>query len=158
MRPCGGVLPSAGPRPSRFALVFGHAFVHCAPWQQGGDPVLSLADYLAARHVMFGSPFAPLSTIENLINSTLEQIGIARHVGIEVPSILLPAYIVAESDLMATLPTRLARRFATLLPVDVFELPFNAPALEFSMVWHERTHRVGAHHWIRSVIREAALT
>lgn len=118
---------------------------------------LSLADYRPARHVIFGSPFAPLSTIEKVVNTTLERIGITRSVAVEVPSILLPAYIVARSELLATLPTRLALQFAATLPVDVHALPFAAAPLEFSMVWHERTHRVAAHHWVRSVIRQAAL-
>lgn len=124
---------------------------------RGTPPTLSLADYLAARHVLFGSPFAPISTIESLVNATLDRVGIVRHASIEVPSILLPAYIVAQSDLLATLPTRLAQKFTTLLPIDMFELPFVAPALDFSMVWHERTHRVAAHRWVRSLIRQSTL-
>lgn len=119
-------------------------------------PVLPLADYMAARHVIFGSPFAPLSTIERVLNATLEGLGVARHTGVEVPSILLPAYLVAQSDLLATLPTSLAQRFAASLPVDVHALPFDAPVLEFTMVWHERTHRVASHQWVRSLVRQAA--
>lgn len=118
---------------------------------------LSLADYEAARHVIFGSPFAPLSTIERVVNTTLARIGITRNVAVEVPSILLPAYIVARSELLATLPTRLALQFAATLPVDVHALPFAAAPLAFSMVWHERTHKVAAHRWVRSVIRQSAL-
>ncbi len=124
---------------------------------RGSTSTISLAEYLAARHVIFGSPFTPISTIENLVNTTLDRIGIHRHTGIEVPSILLPAYIVAQSDLLATLPTRLAHRFAATLPVDVYELPFTTPALDFSMVWHERTHRIAVHRWVRSVIHQFAL-
>ena len=122
---------------------------------RGDAATLSLADYLAARHVIFGSPFTPISTIENLVNTTLDRLGIVRDTCIEVPSILLPAYIVAQSDLFATLPTRLAQRFTSILPVDMFELPFTAPALEYSMVWHERTHRVAAHQWVRGVVRQS---
>lgn len=124
---------------------------------RGTPPALTLSDYLSARHVLFSSPFAPLSTIESLVNKTLDDIGVARQTSIEVPSILLPAYIVAQSDLLATLPTRLVNRFTALLAVDAFDLPFDAPALEFSMVWHERTHPVAAHRWVRSMINQSVM-
>jgi DNA-binding transcriptional LysR family regulator len=122
---------------------------------RGSPPVLSLADYQSAHHVLFGSPFAPISTIESLVNRTLNHIGVVRHTSIEVPSILLPAYIVAQSDLLATLPSRLAHRFTATHPVDVVDLPFEAPSLNFTMVWHERSHPVAAHRWVRSVIHQA---
>ena len=47
-----------------------------------------------------------------------------------------------------------ARRFARLLPLRVLAAPFELPPFEVSMVWHERTHRVAMHQWVRGIVSE----
>ena len=115
---------------------------------------LSMAQYQEATHVIFGSPFAPLSTLETWVDEHLEPYGVTRKVGMQVPSALMPGYAVARTDLLGTLPTRLARHLAQTLPLQVLPLPFEAEVMPFSMVWHERTHSVPAYQWLREVLRE----
>jgi DNA-binding transcriptional LysR family regulator len=61
--------------------------------------------------------------------------------------------VVAQTLLVATLPTWLARHYAQMLPIQLLPLPFEPPDIDSRMVWHERTHQVGLHQWIREQIR-----
>jgi len=115
---------------------------------------VSLAQFQEATHVIFGSPFAPLSTLETWVDEHLAPLNVTRKVGMQVPSALMPGYAVTRTDLLATLPTRLARHLAQTLPLQVLPLPFEAAPMTFSMVWHERTHSVPAYLWLREVLRE----
>ena len=117
---------------------------------------LSLSQYLECSHIVFGSPFAPISTIDQAVDRTLSELGLTRKVSVQLASILLPAHVAAQTDLIATIPTRLAKYFSTILPVSLFDPPFEIPDLRFSLVWHERTHRMAPHHFVRNVVREVA--
>lgn len=117
---------------------------------------LSLAQYMECSHIVFGSPFAPISTVDQAIDRALSALGLVRKVSVQLASILLPPHVAAQTDLIATTPTRLAKYFSNILPVRVFDPPFEIPDLRFSLVWHERTHRMGPHHFVRSLVRDIA--
>jgi len=115
---------------------------------------LSLGYYAQAHHVLFTSPFAPRSTLESMVHDALSRLGVQRKVGVCVASALLSPYMVARSPMLALAPRVYARHFASFLPLRVLPVPFDLPPLEISMVWHERTHRVGMQQWVRGLVRE----
>jgi DNA-binding transcriptional LysR family regulator len=57
--------------------------------------------------------------------------------------------LVADSDMILTLPSRLARRLADKLPLTIMELPLEVAPLAPAMIWHERVHGDPAHIWVR---------
>lgn len=57
--------------------------------------------------------------------------------------------LVADSDMILTLPTRLARLLAKRLPLALLDLPLQMAPLSPAMIWHERFHGDPAHAWIR---------
>lgn len=118
---------------------------------------LSLAQYSKAAHVVLSSGPAPVSTIENAIDQKMRAWKLNRSVGIRVPDLLLSGPIVAATDMIATLPDRLARHFAISLAVKIFKLPFALDDPNILMIWHERTHRDPSHKWIRQLVRQAAM-
>ncbi len=119
----------------------------------GGKPVTA-SQFAAAAHVMFGSPFAPTSILESMLDDQFLRIGIQRRLGMRVSSVLLTPYVVAQSPLLAILPRVFARHFTTFLPLTLVESAFELPAIDISMVWHERSHRLGMHAWLRGLIRD----
>lgn len=118
------------------------------------DAPLDAAAFARAGHVIFGSPFTPLSTLEAMLDQEFAHLGIRRRTGMRVSSVLLSPYVVAQSDLLATLPRVFARHFAELLPLRLVPTAFALPEIGISMVWHERTHRTGMHRWVRELIRD----
>jgi len=117
---------------------------------------ISLDAYTVARHVIFGSAFTGISTLELFLDEWLETEGIVRQAGMRVPSALLSPHIIAETDMIATLPAGFVGRFRDTLPLQIMELPFTAPEMSVGMFWHERTHKNPAMVWLRELIRNAA--
>jgi hypothetical protein len=65
--------------------------------------------------------------------------------------------MVADSDLVLTVPHRVALRLSSMLPLVTMELPGEFPPYEVSLIWHERCHRTGEHSWIRAETAASSL-
>lgn len=75
-----------------------------------------------------------------------------------VPQLTLPSHdslelMIAGTDLVATIPNRLASTYDGRLAVRRF--PFHIP-IEIDMYWTERTHKSGLHRWARQLLVEVA--
>jgi DNA-binding transcriptional LysR family regulator len=57
--------------------------------------------------------------------------------------------VLAQTDMVAMLPERLARGAPGL---KVVEAPLEVPGYEMAMLWHERRHRDAGHRWLREQI------
>jgi DNA-binding transcriptional LysR family regulator len=73
-------------------------------------------------------------------------------VHITVPSLLHLPFVLPGTRLVATLPERVAHRFASTLPVKTFALPFETEPLHEILLWHKRNESDPAHAWLRDLI------
>jgi DNA-binding transcriptional LysR family regulator len=106
---------------------------------------LSLERYVTLRHVT-----VTISGVgESAVDVALSTLGLTRHVALRVPHFLAGAMLVADSDMILTLPSRLARRLAERLPLALLDLPLQVAPLSPAMIWHERFHGDPAHVWVR---------
>lgn len=116
---------------------------------------LTKADYLKASHVDYRPSEATYFSLRKMLDKKLSEERLDRHVTITLGHALGLASIVAESDLVLTLPARLAssmaRRFTSLV---VKPLPFPSPAVTITQQWHARVHRDPANVWFRRLIAE----
>lgn len=64
--------------------------------------------------------------------------------------------VVAETDLVATLPERAAQLLAKQLDLVFFEPPIPLSGFELVQLWHERTAASAPHVWLRGEIDRAA--
>ena len=116
---------------------------------------LNIDDYLALRHAMFGSVNSTISSIDMKVDEALRGRGEKRNIGLNVPNFLVLPYIVANSDMIATIPTNFAKMSADQHAVRVLPLPFPVAEINVTMVWHGRTNADAAHMWFRDLVREA---
>jgi DNA-binding transcriptional LysR family regulator len=106
---------------------------------------LSLERYVSLRHVA-----VTISGLgESAVDVALSTRGLTRHVALRVPHFIAGAMLVADSDMILTLPSRLARRLADKLPIELLDLPLPVAPLAPAMIWHERVHGDPAHVWVR---------
>ena len=84
-------------------------------------------------------------------DDALAKIGRRRHVALTVTSFLALAEILRTTDLMATVPRRLAQNAKGLA---LREPPVDIPGFTKLAVWHERTHRDPGHRWVRALLFE----
>ena len=63
-------------------------------------------------------------------------------------------FLIATSDLIATIPEDLGQTFSRLLDIKLFPPPFALAPFEIKQYWHERHHAEPAFQWLRSVVRK----
>ncbi len=115
---------------------------------------LDLKHYLALRHIA-----VTISGVgESAVDTALSKNALDRHVALRVPHFLAGAMMVADSDMVLTLPSRLARLLADRLPLVLLELPLQMPSLSPAMIWHERFHSDRAHTWVRQQLVDVVAT
>ncbi len=106
---------------------------------------LGLERYVSLRHVA-----VTISGLgESAVDTALSALGLTRRVALRVPHFIAGAMLVADSDMMLTLPSHLARRLADKLPIVLLDLPLQVAPLAPAMIWHERFQGDPAHAWVR---------
>lgn len=111
---------------------------------------LGLRDYLDARHAVMRGPGAGPSLLER----ALAKRGHSRDVALSVPQFLLLPAVVAETDLVATVPAHVARTFAGPYRLAVWPLPLPMAELVLYQYWHRRYHADAGNKWVRGVVRQ----
>jgi DNA-binding transcriptional LysR family regulator len=123
------------------------------PLLAGKKPKLTLEKFLSAEHIAIRAE----GTGHTKADETLQGMGKAgqqRKVKLRVPSFLSVPQIVRQTDLIATVPEKLAEQCASPLRLQVFPHPVEMPAFELKMFWHRRVHTDPANQWLRALIVE----
>jgi len=121
-------------------------------------------DHPAAGQVLTPASFAAMSHVtvqisgmgESAVDLALAGAGLRRQIAARVPHFVTAVAIVAESNMVISLPARLARRFATAVPVSCLPMPIPIPPITTTMIWHERRQDDPLHQWLRNQIVRAA--
>lgn len=115
---------------------------------------LTLKQFLAQRHVRWGGPPSTYATFEAIVDEALGELNHARDVALTVPTLSLIAEMVGQSDMIGVVPEPAALLAPQQPPLQILRLPFKVPAVEISVIWHERLHRDPGHQWLRQAIIE----
>jgi len=107
------------------------------------DEALDLDRFLRLRHLWVHG-----GQTRGMVDQWLEEHGLSRDVVYTTPNYLQAAHIVASSDLAAVLPTQLARYFAELMPLRLFELPFDLGSFRLDIVSVAQRERDAALQWL----------
>jgi DNA-binding transcriptional LysR family regulator len=116
----------------------------------GGPGGLGRAAFLRAGHVAIESA----GTGHRIVEQALRAQGVSRRVVLQVPDFLAAVMIVARSDLVCTVPLKLAQAAAESLPVQSASVPFDLPAFSIHQYWHPRVHRDAGVQWLRERVAE----
>ncbi|MFM0504967.1 LysR family transcriptional regulator [Paraburkholderia caffeinilytica] len=111
---------------------------------------ISLDLYAELRHVQV-FPF-DANMYSTPIDMALHERGLVRHVELRQPSFVPLLSVVAFTDLIATVPARLASFGARTLPIKVYEPPLQLPKIVLSLYWHMRSHADEGHRWLRNFL------
>ncbi len=90
------------------------------------------------------------------IDQALERLGQKRHISVFTRHYQMPALLAANKDLIATLPTRVARLQAQNNNIIIKEPPFFIPEFELTMAWSPLLQHHPAHRWLRQLIMHVA--
>lgn len=109
---------------------------------------LSLADYGALDHVLVSPGGA--GEFEGTVDAALAVIGQARRVAVSLSSFLLVPSVIAESDMVATVPARLANRWRA--DFTILAPPLNVSGFSVRMGWHPRSEADPSSEWLRGAL------
>ena len=112
--------------------------------------MLSLDRFVEMQHVQAlmrdGTMYAAA------IDEALAAHGLVRKVSLWQPSFFAVASVVARTDLVATVPERVAAHAAGHLPLELHGVPLPLPSPEFALYWHQRSRDDPGHRWLRDRI------
>lgn len=107
---------------------------------------LSLAGYQQANHIGIVS-----GTGQTLLEKAVHEQEITRRIALRLPGFLGLATILANSDLIATLPRHIGTTLASIGKLAVHECPFPIEHFFVKQHWHARYHHDPANRWLRSL-------
>jgi DNA-binding transcriptional LysR family regulator len=144
-----GFLPGLGP-PVRRQPLFRDPYVCLV---RADHPAigknLTKKQFLAASHALVSYKGG-----HRVIEEALERAGLARRIALRVPHFTVVPMVLERTDLILTLPQRVARvyqqrgRFRSLPP------PVPIPPADVAAHWHERYERDPGNRWLREMIME----
>lgn len=111
---------------------------------------LSLDRFCALEHILVSYEG---ESFRGVTDDALAKVGRSRRVGLSVSSFLVLPEILAISDMIAVVPSRLASAHAA---IRVQEPPVAISGFVKSMAWHERSHRDPAQQWLRELLHETS--
>lgn len=109
---------------------------------------ITLDGYRAALHAIADNS----GMAHGIVDHALAVRGIKRQIGLVVPEFLALPYVLHGSDMVATVPQRVAERFAQLLPIRAMPMPIKLDSYEVLLLWHERAHADAANRWLRHTL------
>ncbi|HVZ53067.1 MAG TPA: LysR family transcriptional regulator [Pseudolabrys sp.] len=111
---------------------------------------LSLDKYLALRHAVL----APRTDSMPMIDLALAKRGLKRQIAVIVPHFLSMPVIVQNSDLICTLPKRMAHLYADHFSLKAHAVPLRVPRFPIYLIWHELADTDVGHRWFRNCLIE----
>ncbi len=108
----------------------------------------SLEDYLNVPHMLISRTGSPIG----IIDEKLTELGRERRIKLIVPHFLSAPLIVAETDMILSLPYLIAEQFKKYAPLEIFPIPLELPVYDLAMIWHPLYDKDLAHQWLREKV------
>jgi DNA-binding transcriptional LysR family regulator len=112
---------------------------------------ITLAGFTAAEHVVVVSA----GTGHGRVDELLERAGVRRTVRLTVPHFVAVGHILQHTDMIATVPERLAHALIEPFGLAMAPHPARLPEIAINVFWHAKVHKDPANQWLRSLVFEA---
>lgn len=122
---------------------------------RAGHPLLrkrkiGLAEFSAAEHVVVLAEGTGHGEVDRL----LQRKRVARRVRLTVPHFVGVGHILHSTDLIATLPERMAQRIEGPFALRCVPHPLKLPEAQIDLFWHARMQHDPGHQWFRRLVVE----
>jgi len=109
---------------------------------------VSLAEFSSADHVVVVSE----GTGHGKVDELMERGGVTRKVLLTVPHFVAVGHILQHSDMVATVPERLAQALVGPFGLVYVKHPASLPEIAINMFWHAKYHKDPANEWLRGLV------
>lgn len=111
---------------------------------------LSVKNFSSLEHLVVVSA----NTGHGEVDTLLERTGIKRNIRLKVPHFTAVGHILQKTNLIATVPERLAARLVETFALETSPHPVSLPPIAINLFWHSKYHRDPANRWLRQLIFE----
>jgi len=115
---------------------------------------LTLKQYLDAPHAIVNV----LAGQQTFVDRPLAELGLRRRVALIVPFFVPATLAILDTDLIVTIPRRLAQSIQTMRQLSIAKPPAAIRSFPYLMVWHPRLTGDPAQVWFREQVRVVART
>jgi DNA-binding transcriptional LysR family regulator len=109
---------------------------------------ISLAEFSSAEHLVVMSA----GTGHGKVDELLKRSGVERNIRLTVPHFVGVGHILQATDLVATVPERLAQRLIEPFGLACVNHPATLPEVAINVFWHAKYHKEPANQWLRSLV------
>jgi DNA-binding transcriptional LysR family regulator len=116
---------------------------------------LTLKQFIQLQHLVVAPPGSGGGK-GNPADLMLKKRGLTREIVASVPNFLAAPLLVAQTDYVTLLPSRVAAPLAASLGLQLLEPPMPCGGMSTHQVWHRRADSDPAHQWFRNLVQETA--
>jgi DNA-binding transcriptional LysR family regulator len=109
---------------------------------------MKAADFFAAEHVAVVSAGTGHGQVDEILDNHSPQ----RRVKLKVPHFVAIGHILQSTDLIATVPERLAERMLQPFGLKQLPHPVDLPRIAINVFWHAKYHKDPASQWLRKLV------
>jgi DNA-binding transcriptional LysR family regulator len=131
-------------------VIFDVDFVCVVSGKSRFAKAITLKQYLAAEHVAVDI----IGGVQTHPDKNLTAIGEKRRCPLVVAQHTVAMRVAAVTDMIATVPRRMALLEAPKKETKILEAPAALGSFKYVMIWHQRMQTDAPHVWLRSTIRE----
>ncbi|AJP56301.1 LysR family transcriptional regulator [Pandoraea vervacti] len=113
---------------------------------------LTVENFRNAAHAVYRPTAGHHDVFETAVEQWFARSGHQRHVALRMAHSMGLSALIAASDLVVCVPTRLGRALSANADLQTYALPFESPEFDISQLWHERFHTDAGHRWLRNTI------
>ncbi|MBD2181648.1 LysR family transcriptional regulator [Planktothrix sp. FACHB-1355] len=111
---------------------------------------LSLEQYVAANHLLVSIKEDMIGRVDEVLASK----NLKRHIAISIPHFTIAPFILAQTDLIATLAQRVARKFTEVENLKILALPLGMQGFSVYIRWHMSNENNPASVWLRKIFAD----
>ena len=131
--------------------LFSHSFICLLSAAHPYRPrKMSMEQFLKMGHAVIKAE----GRSQDLFEQFLVRQRIQRRVVMSTPHFMSIPFLIAGSDLMATVPRAVGESFAQFAAIKLVEPPLEIQRFDLKQHWHRKYAKDGANAWLRSVLAE----
>ena len=142
-----GFLPALGP-PLRRRALFRDPYM-CLMRADHPIKALTKRKFLEASHAL-----VTYRGGHRVVEEALERAGLARRIALRLPHFTVVPMVLERTDLICTLPARVARVFERRGKLKSLPPPVAIPTADVGVHWHERFESDPGNRWLRELVIE----
>lgn len=109
---------------------------------------ITLAQFVQESHALVRNA----GRTQEMFEGVLAQQGVRRRVVLDIGHFTSVPFVIAQSDLVVTVPAVVGEIYSTLGSLALIPPPIPTPSFDVMQHWHELLHHDPGHQWLRSEI------